>query len=597
MTEPTTVRVVRYGADAVLVDLPDLDAVRVLDDALRAQPPAGVVDIVPAARTVLVRFASLGHAVDGMTAVELVAVAGTVVGWQAMGTRPGVPETPPPERAAEAETAEMPPDRAHGVAWGSGSISDEGGHRGHAREKGGLTPGRHGDHRFGGSSGATVVLPVRYDGADLAEVAQLTGLDRAEVVRRHTAGEYTVAFGGFIPGFAYLTGLDPLLHLPRRSTPRERVPAGSVAIAGEFSAVYPTATPGGWLLLGTCGVPLFDVDRVPPALLPPGTRVRFVAEPDVTATHAVAASSAAAQGTGADRPRTARSVSVVEVLSPGVLTLVQDGGRPGLAAVGVGRSGAADAGARRLANRLVGNAADAAVLETLVGGLELRFPAGGVVALAGAEVPAWVDGVPVGSHAATRVPPGGVLSTGHATRGLRGYVAVRGGVDVPPVLGSRACDQLSGLGPAPLRVGEILPIGTRVQDAAQPWPDPPRVWPPEPAGLQVLPGPRADWFARGALDALCAGRYTVTAASNRVALRLEGPVVRRLDRGELPSEPLVPGAVQVPPDGRPVVFGADHPVTGGYPVVAVLDAKSLDVAAQLRPGQAVVFARADRATR
>jgi allophanate hydrolase subunit 2 len=138
----------------------------------------------------------------------------------------------------------------------------------------------------------------------------------------------------------------------------------------------------------------------------------------------------------------------------------------------------------------------------------------------------------------------------------------------------------------------VLPVGAEVVAAAQPWADPPRAW-PAPAVLRVVPGPRADWFGPGAFDRLLAGRYAVTPASDRVALRLDGPPVERADRGELPSEPLVPGAVQVPPDGRPVVFGADHPVTGGYPVVAVVEPRSRDVAAQLRPGDAVAFARSD----
>lgn len=286
----------------------------------------------------------------------------------------------------------------------------------------------------------------------------------------------------------------------------------------------------------------------------------------------------------------------VEVLLPGVLTLVQDRGRPGYAAIGVGRSGAADAGALRLANRLVGNDRAAAGLEVLLGGLAVRFLAPAVLALAGAEVPAGLhlpdepEPRPLGAHQAVRVPAGTVLRTGHATRGLRLYLAVRGGIDVPPVLGSRATDQLSGLGPPPLRAGDLLPVGRLAGDAAQPWPEPPRAWPPDattPAVLRVLPGPRPDWFAPDALAVLPFATYRVTPASNRVALRLDGPEVRRVDRGELPSEPLVPGAVQVPPDGRPVVFGADHPVTGGYPVLAVVHPRDLDLAAQLPPGALV----------
>lgn len=591
------VRVVPYGVDALLVDLPGLTVVRALDDALRSDPPPGVIDVVPAARTVLVRFATPADARDAVDAVL---------------------------RAARAA--------------GSRS-SDE------------AAPG----HPDSATSADPVVLPVRYDGPDLAAVARATGLTEREVVRRHAAGEYTVAFGGFMPGFAYLTGLDPALHVPRRATPRERVPPGAVAIAGEFAAVYPAATPGGWMLLGTCDVPLFDVDRDPPALLRPGTRVRFAAvstsltgaaaAPQVARAHVdgphvdgpqvdgpqvdgpdaggpqvggpqvdparvepvpagpaqlpptttaldpgVARDPRADHAPGAPHDPDAAARPEVEVLATGPLVLVQDRGRPGLAAVGVGRSGAADAGALRLANRLVGNGPGAAGLEVLLGGLVLRFPAGGVVALAGAEVPADVDGVPVAPHAATRVPPGGVLRTSTAARGLRLYVAVRGGVDVPPVLGSRAADRLAGIGPAPLRVGDTLPVGTDVVGSAQPWADPPRDWPGT-VVLRVAPGPRPDWFATGEFERLLAGRFAVSPASDRVALRLDGPPVERADRGELPSEPLAPGAVQVPPDGRPVVFGVDHPVTGGYPVVAVVEPRSRDRAAQLRPGDTVRFAR------
>lgn len=538
-----TVRVVAYGDDALLVDLPGLDAVRALDDALRARPPAGVVDVVPAARTVLVRFSGPAAAARAAAGVAEAAVAAV---------------------AAERAAAASGEGRVAGARPGEGARC---------------------------APGAVVELPVRYDGPDLPEVAALTGLTEAEVVRRHAAVTYTVAFGGFMPGFAYLTGLDPALHVPRRATPRERVPAGAVAVAGEYAAVYPAATPGGWRLLGTCDVPLFHVDHDPPALLRPGVRVRFVPVPGAPVpAHPDPATDTPASAAPPPPPASA----AVEVIAPGVLALVQDAGRPGLAAVGVGRSGAADRGALRLANRLVGNRADAAALEVLLGGAELAFPAGGVVALAGAEVPAWVGGRPVAPHAATRVPPGGVLRLGHAARGLRVTVAVRGGVAVPPVLGSRAADQLSGIGPAPLRAGDVLPVGAVVQDAAQPWPDPPRAWPAagEPVVLRVRPGPRLDRFPPDVLDRLCATPWTVNPASNRVAVRLDGPPLPRLDRGELPSEPLVPGAVQVPPDGLPVVFGADHPVTGGYPVPAVVEAASVDAAAQLRPGDAVRFAPA-----
>lgn len=278
----------------------------------------------------------------------------------------------------------------------------------------------------------------------------------------------------------------------------------------------------------------------------------------------------------------------LQVVAAGPLTLVQDSGRPGLAAIGVGRSGAADRGSARLADRLVGNDPAAAVLEVLSGGLVVRFTAHGVLALTGAELPADLSGRTVPPRTAVPVYPGEVLRTGPAVRGLRGYLAVRGGVAVPAVLGSRSTDQLSGIGPPPVRAGAELPVGDQVIAAAQPWSEPA----PEredPVVLRLLPGPRDDWFGPAAARVLTEGVWSVSADSNRVAVRLSGPAVPRVGRGELPSEPLVPGAVQVPPDGQPVVFGADHPVTGGYPVVGVVDPAGVDAAAQLRPGDRVRF--------
>ncbi len=285
--------------------------------------------------------------------------------------------------------------------------------------------------------------------------------------------------------------------------------------------------------------------------------------------------------------------AVLEVLDPGVQTLVQDLGRPGWAHVGVGRSGAADGAALRLANRLVANPEGAAGLEVLMGGLRLRTRVPVTVALAGAPGPAWVDGVRVGPHAPLELPRGAVLRLGPPVRGLRTYVAVRGGVDVPPVLGSRATDVLGGIGPSPLAAGDVLavgppPVGWPVVDVAAV-----RLW-PDRWVLPVVPGPHVDWFADG-LDALLAGEgYVVTPASNRVALRLDGAPVTRTDERdgvELASQGLVAGAVQVPPDGAPVVFGVDHPVTGGYPVVGVVRSSALGVLGQVRPGERVRFVR------
>ena len=279
---------------------------------------------------------------------------------------------------------------------------------------------------------------------------------------------------------------------------------------------------------------------------------------------------------------------MIVVERPGPLTTVQDLGRPGLAHLGVGRSGAADRASLRLANRLVGNEEGAAGLEVTLGGLVVRFEAGATIALAGADCPISVAGRPDGRFAPLAVPAGATVVLGTAQRGIRTYLAVRGGLDVAPVLGSRSSDLLSGLGPAPLASGDRLPIGTALATWSLADVAPVAVPQPEPV-LRVRAGPRDDWFAPAALDLLVAEAFVVGAASDRVGLRLTGPVLARSRTEELPSEGMVEGALQVPPDGQPVLFLADHPVTGGYPVIAVVDPKDIPVAAQARPGDSLRF--------
>ncbi|MZG13625.1 biotin-dependent carboxyltransferase family protein [Streptomyces tendae] len=272
----------------------------------------------------------------------------------------------------------------------------------------------------------------------------------------------------------------------------------------------------------------------------------------------------------------------------GALTTVQDSGRPGHAHLGVPRSGALDAPAMRLANRLLGNTPDAAVLETTLTGCALRPDQDVTVVVGGAPCAVTVDGGPVAWGAPVRVRAGSVLDVGAATAGVRSYVAVAGGVAAEPVLGSRSTDLLSGLGPQPLRDGDVVAVGSPAgplpAPVAAPWPGPPAE-----LVLSVRPGPRADWFTPAALRTFTSATYRVSPHSNRIGLRTEGPPLERAAAGELPSEGMVLGAVQVPPDGRPVLFLHDHPTTGGYPVVAVVPEPALAAAAQAAAGTPVRF--------
>nr|WP_066374615.1 biotin-dependent carboxyltransferase family protein [Herbidospora mongoliensis] len=276
-------------------------------------------------------------------------------------------------------------------------------------------------------------------------------------------------------------------------------------------------------------------------------------------------------------------VAAVEIIAPGPYATVQDLGRRGFAHLGVPRSGAADVPSLRLANRLVGNAEDAAAIELTFGGAALGFTRGAWVALAGAPVRTSAGGM----WAPFWAPSGTVLSFGVPYEGLRTYVAIRGGVWVPPVLGSMSTDSLSGLGPAPLTAGTVLALGEPMSglhaDLA-----PQR---PISAGptVEVVRGPRDDWFTDDGFATMCAGAYRVSQDSNRVGARLTGTALRRARTGELPSEGMVSGAIQVPPDGQPIVFLADHPPTGGYPVIGVVTVADLPKVAQLRPGDQLRF--------
>lgn len=278
---------------------------------------------------------------------------------------------------------------------------------------------------------------------------------------------------------------------------------------------------------------------------------------------------------------------MIIVAQPGPLALLQDQGRPQCAHLGVSPSGAADRTAFALANRLVGNPDHAAAIETTLGGLEISV--GGQVlwvTVTGAPTQVVVNGVPTASHTTIVLRPGDRLRIDPPPYGLRNYLAVRGGIEGLLVLGSRSTDVLSGLGPPALRAGQELPIGS----PRHALPDIALAPPHQPSkSLDLLPGPRRDWFSPDAWQSLLDQPWTVTAEADRVAVRLTGPELRRTNEAELGSEGLIRGAVQVPTSGAPLIFGADHPVTGGYPVIGVLTARAADHAAQLRPGDTVRF--------
>jgi biotin-dependent carboxylase-like uncharacterized protein len=276
------------------------------------------------------------------------------------------------------------------------------------------------------------------------------------------------------------------------------------------------------------------------------------------------------------------------VVRAGALTTIQDLGRPGHAHLAVPRAGAADLPAHLLANKLVGNPADAATLETTLTGVTLRVMCQAWVAVTGAVAPVTVDGRPGDWGLPVLVQRGQTLDVGQAIYGLRSYVAVSGGFWATPVLGSRSRDLLACIGPDPLIDGQKLTLGPPGMSPAHldlaPWPVP-----CEDPVLAVTPGPRDDWFSPAAMTLLLSGRWTVTPDSNRIGIRLAGRALPWARQGELPSEGTVTGAVEVPSDGQPLIFLNDHPTTIGYPVIATVSPASLAACAQVRPGQSVRF--------
>ena len=476
------------------------------------------------------------------------------------------------------------------------------------------------------------VVEVVYDGEDLDEVAEITGLGRDGVVAAHTGAPWSVGFGGFAPGFAYLVGGDPRLEVPRRSASRPRVPAGAVGLAGEHSGVYPRASPGGWQLIGRTAARLWDASRTPAALLAPGDTLRFRAVDRLDDGDADAPDGADADAPGgvttADAARTSRlegersGPPALEVRRVGLQALVVDAGRPGRAGTGVPRSGPMDRAALVAANTAVGNPPWTAALE-VVGGLRVAARGDLVVVVAGApaDLSATTGGVVRRREhgRALALRDGEVLDVGPPTSGVRSYLAVRGGLDVPAVLGSRCTDTLSGLGPAPLAAGDVLAVGAAAIRAATspvvPLPSAASSPPSAPSAsaarplvrdahgggeadgsvvLDVVVGPRDDWFVPDAVATLADQPWEVGARSDRVGLRLAAgrPLVRERDE-ELPTEAVATGSLQVSPDGDLVLFAVDHPVTGGYPVIAVVVDAHLDRVGQLRPGDRVRFRPTD----
>ncbi len=439
-----------------------------------------------------------------------------------------------------------------------------------------------------GRVGRTVTVPCAFDGPDLDDVAALAGCTSDDVVAQLTSASLHVAVMGFSPGFAYLEGLpETLRSIPRRSSPRPLVPAGSVALANGHAAVYPSASPGGWQLLGRTGFRFFTLDGPPYAALEPGDAVRFT-----RATRHQPVEPEAWVLPPWTPPPSARPV--FEVMAPGLRAVLQDSGRAQVAAIGVPGAAPADPSSHALANRLVGNGDDAAAVEITAGGSRLRCLGPCHVAFVGAEPDLRLSGVVVPWGQVLPLSAGQTLEVGSLRRGMRTYLAVAGGLLGAGAFGSVASDELCGLGPGPLARGSVLfagawapPLGDHLQPRDEAT-GPSR----GPVELRVVPGPHAEHFVADVLERLAMAHFRLGPDSNWVGLRLHAadpsaPELLAPGAGGLDSHGVVTGSIQVPPGGEPVVLGPDHATLGGYPVAAVVAAADRGLLGQCGPGTEV----------
>ncbi|HEY8347247.1 MAG TPA: 5-oxoprolinase subunit PxpB [Symbiobacteriaceae bacterium] len=451
-----------------------------------------------------------------------------------------------------------------------------------------------------------VEIPVCYGGEygpDLPDVAAHAGLSPEEVVARHAAPLYPVYCVGFSPGFPYLGEVDPSLSTPRLAEPRIKIPAGSVGIGGSQTGIYPSSSPGGWRIIGRTPLQLFDPRRNPPALLAPGDRVRF----RPISAEEYAALEAARQPVEPSRPAFVEGRAGLRILSPGLLTTVQDLGRRGYQALGVPVAGAADFWSLMVGNWLLGNRARSAALEITLTGPEVEFTGAVAFCLAGAPIEAEL--VPASGASPVAVPawttllagPGDRLRLGSTRAGCRTYLCVAGGIDLPPVLGSLSEDLFGGIGPLgrPVQAGDWLPVGLPLHPPADlagrtlPADAIPAYG--EAVTIRVTRGPQWDAFTPEGQAAFLEGPYTVRPQSNRQGLRLEGPAVTHAGRADIISEPIPPGSVQVPASGQPILLLGNRQTVGGYTKIATAVYPDLARAAQLRPGDRLRFQEVDLA--
>ncbi len=440
-----------------------------------------------------------------------------------------------------------------------------------------------------------VDIPVVYGGLwgpDLSDVAAYAGLEEKEVIQIHSSGDYRVYMLGFTPGFPYLGGLDPRIAMPRLESPRTEIPAGSVGIAGTQTGVYPIASPGGWRLIGRTPLSLFSPENDPPARIQPGDRVRFIPMDEKD----LADNSMDSRGKCRTSPLGGcKDDAIAHVLQPGFLTTIQDHGRWGYQHLGVPTSGAMDQRAFQLANLLLKNNPHTPVLEMTLAGTEIEFLQDTCAAVTGADLGAELNGRPFPLWSSAPVQSGSVLRFTQRRGGCRAYLAVSGGFQVVPLMGSASTylrGQWGGLDGRALKAGDYLMGGQGTESkAGYSVPEELRSYIDDRGPIPVIPGPQEDAFTEDAVDCFYRSTYSVSSQSDRMGIRLDGPKLTHRQGADIISDGIPPGAIQIPGHGTPIVMTADRQTTGGYAKIGVVTRTGLDRLAQLIPGDRITFCR------
>lgn len=494
------------------------------------------------------------------------------------------------------------------------------------------------------------VIPVLYDGEDLSFVAANSGLSEEEVIALHSSRDYLICMLGFLPGFAYLGGLDERLHTPRLTTPRTSIPAGSVGIGGKQTGIYPIDSPGGWRLLGRTPLKPYDSSRDPAFLYAMGEYIRFkpisreeydaiearvkdgTFVPEVIGHGSTSASVSKAQPSVSSNLKRSFSPSAsptLKVVKKGLQMTIQDQGRYGYQAQGFSVSGCMDRASYLLANALLGNDKNAAVIEMLFMGGSFRFEKRTFFALTGADMQPKLNGMPIPMNQKIKAKTGDELTLSQAANGRYTYLAIQGGIQVPLVLGSRSTNLkccLGGLEGRALKEGDLLwgqspfmtflqkcrrihhPLsktslaallentscisasgGSRAAAApADPLADPLT----DPLIIRVLAGSQKERFEGKGLETFLSEIYTVSSQSDRMGYRLDGPAIEvgeGYDGVDILSDGTVLGSIQVPSSGKPILLLSDRQTTGGYAKIGTISQADLPKLVQCLPGRRLRF--------